>query len=410
MTEDPCAMAIVGDAQVIEFVGPAMQRLIVIAPAVTKEVATAIVEAAVRLPHGQTTVILDTDPEVYRLGYGDPKSLEMLEQGAASGQSVLRRQPGLRLCIVIADSQTLIYAPTPKLIEAGPNTFGGANAIYLGPPPVALERELDPDEGRPRIGAEPFTSKDGDVVRRDLDDNPPQAFDIARRMRVFNAYYEFVELELTGIHIDRKQVRIPEHLLGVADERTRARLRSHFRLIPEDSELSGEPLRNDRDLIARKFLTTVPRFGSVVRRTDKTAMEDEVSALRARIETFKETLKQQLQASMDHAREELVEALLPGVSANPPKKWCASDGRKPDGETCRRFLEQDLVHAFGKASRLLSGMEIILRFKGLTYETLNDKKFIEAATRAGLDVARLHEEFNAAKGQPSPRAQSPSGQ
>ena len=67
MTQEPC-VAIVGEAQVIEYAGPAPQRLIVSAPAVTEEVARAVVETAVRLPPGQTTVVLDTDPEVRRVG------------------------------------------------------------------------------------------------------------------------------------------------------------------------------------------------------------------------------------------------------------------------------------------------------------------------------------------------------
>src|SRR5690606_582210 len=125
--------------------------------------------------------------------------------------------PGLRLCVVVADHRTLIFAPTPQLIEAGPNTTVGANAIYLGSPSAALERDLSAEGGRPKIGAEPLTAEDAQRVRCDLEENPPQSFDIARRMRVFNSYYEFVDLELTGVQIDRKQVRIPAHLMGVAD-------------------------------------------------------------------------------------------------------------------------------------------------------------------------------------------------
>ncbi len=85
-----------------------------------------------------------------------------------------------------------------------------------------------------------------------------------------------------------------------------------------------------------------------------------------------------------------------------------SDGQKPDKETCRRFIERDLGRAFGKANQLLSGMEVTLRFKGVTYETLNDEEFRTAVAKAQppLDVKRLHEEYDAAKATPeetSPR-------
>lgn len=403
MTAQSCAVAIAGDAQVIEFVRSARERLIFVAPAVNQPVAVAICEQAASLGEASTSVILDTDPEVYRLGYGEPDALQLLEAAAHSSQLILRRQPGLRLCIVIADHRTLIFAPTPQLIEAGPNTGGGANAIYLGSPPAALERDLSTDEGRPRIGAEPLTAEDSDRVRRDLQQNPPQQFDIARRMRVFNSYYEFAELELTGVQIDRKQVRIPEHLMGVADERTGARLRSHFQLVPEDSKLSGAHLRKDRDLIADTFLHSVPKFGNLVRRADKPKLEAAVAKLRQRVDEFKEKLEEQLEASIERSRTELLKALLPAVARKPPKELRFSDGQKPDKETCRRFVERDLGRAFGTATQLISGMDVTLRFKGLTYETLKDEEFLTAVEKAQppLDVTRLHEEYEAAKAKPT---------
>ena len=63
----------------------------------------------------------------------------------------------------------------------------------------------------------------------------------------------------------------------------------------------------------------------------------------------------------------------------------------------RTYLEEELRQAFGPASRLLSGMSVRLRFKGVTYETLDDHDFLSTARRAGLDVERLHEEFQVAR-------------
>lgn len=345
------AIAVVGDAQIVDFVGSARERLTVVCPAVVEPIAKAIIERAKVLPRGAVAVILDIDPEVYRLGYGNSDALVMLEEASAHLGISLRRQPGLRLCIIIADSETLIFSPTPKLIEAGLNTSGGANAIYLASTPRILEQELTPAEGRPKVGAEPLSSKSVEDVRRDLEENPPQKFDIARRMRVFNSYYEFVELELTGVHIDRRQIRIPEHLMGVANPETRARLRSHFQLVAENSKLSGDHLRKDRDLISRRFLKNVPNFGNLVRRADKDKLQEAVEQLRQSVQTFKTKLEAELQASIDRSREELTKALLPGVARRPPKEWFFSDGRKPDRDMCRQFVSEDLAKAFGRAGQ-----------------------------------------------------------
>ena len=63
-----------------------------------------------------------------------------------------------------------------------------------------------------------MSTEEVDSLRKNLDDNPPQAFNIARRMTVFNSHFEFAELELTGVNIARKRVRIPNHLLAARGE------------------------------------------------------------------------------------------------------------------------------------------------------------------------------------------------
>jgi len=63
------------DAAVIEMVSSARTRLAVIAPGVTSPVADALARRMQDIPALSLTVILDADPEVYRMGYGDPDAL-----------------------------------------------------------------------------------------------------------------------------------------------------------------------------------------------------------------------------------------------------------------------------------------------------------------------------------------------
>lgn len=396
MSLPPTAIHIGGSRQIADLIRTARSRLVVVAPAVTLDVAEAISAQWRTLPPGTVSIIVDSDPEVYRLGFGTEAALELLVATGAELGDVVRRQPGIRIGIIIADNHTLIYAPTPELIEAGPNTRGSTNAILLGQPPAGLEHDIVPTDGEPRIGRAVLSEGEFDRIKKDLDDNPPQKFDIARRMNVFNSYFEFVELELTGVHIDRKRIQIPTHLLGVADPKTQEQISSHFQLVPERSVLSGEALRKDRDLLARKFLTVIPNYGTVVRRSKKPELAAEVQELQQAVAKFREKLRAELQDAMDKSRGELVKALLPGVQRNPPKDWRFSDGRKPDKDTCKQFLDEELTQAFGAADRLIAGMTVRLTFKGVTYEMLKDETFLAAAAKAGLDVKMMHEELQAA--------------
>jgi hypothetical protein len=82
MSEPQFAIDIAGEQQLVEFVGSARERLVVIAPAVTLPVAEAICAKWHEL-RNDVTIVLDTDPEVYRLGYGDEAALNRLTETAA---------------------------------------------------------------------------------------------------------------------------------------------------------------------------------------------------------------------------------------------------------------------------------------------------------------------------------------
>jgi hypothetical protein len=152
-----------------------------------------------------------------------------------------------------------------------------------------------------------------------------------------------------------------------------------------------------RRAISRRFLRVIPNYGTVVKRSEKAKFIEDVEKLKIAVAAFRAKLQAELQNSMDRSRQELVRALLPGVQRNPPNEWRFSDGRKPDKETCRMFIEQELAQAFGSAERLLSRMTVKLQFKGVTYEMLTAPEFLAATAKAGVGMEKLHEEFQAAK-------------
>ncbi len=95
------------DDSVIELVQSARQRLAVIAPGVTTVVARALADRMTDLPDLSLTIILDADPEVYRMGYGDTEALTIIRNASKAAHFDLREQPGVRCAfrsIVITDS------------------------------------------------------------------------------------------------------------------------------------------------------------------------------------------------------------------------------------------------------------------------------------------------------------------
>ncbi len=398
MPDGPEAFTVATDDVLAGLVKEASERLVVVAPAVSLPVAKAISERIQALPKEAVTLVFDSDPEVYRLGYGTLEALCVVEQTAGARGLIIRRQPGVRIGVIIANDQTLIFTPTSALVEAGPNTQGSANAIRLSVPPRTIETDLGmTDKAPPSVGRSLLTPADVEAVKRDLHDNPPQKFDLARRVRVFNAFIEFVELEVRGTEVSRRTVPIPSYLLAVADTKTQEKLRATFRLVAPGDKLSGAEINKDRSLFTGKLLRVIPRYGTVVLRRDKEALQIALKKLEAAVDKFAERVKASIQDRIDKNVAELVKSLLPGLTKRPPQEWIPSSGERPNKDAIRRLLEDDLRSAFGTADQLIREMRVRCMFKGVTYELLNDHDFIKAVAHSIPELERFHREFDAAE-------------
>ncbi len=123
----------VDDAVLKSNIERARRRLVFIAPGVRGPVADALVNAMAVVPKEAIHFVLDVDPEVCRLGYGDKdyRAMETLQAAAAHHGLTINHHPGIRIGLLIVDDTTLIYSPTPLLIEAESKQPEKPNAIVL---------------------------------------------------------------------------------------------------------------------------------------------------------------------------------------------------------------------------------------------------------------------------------------
>ncbi len=122
---------IVNDEVLIQAIKAARRKLVYVAPGITGPVAQALGQQFKELGKSSVILILDINPEVYRLGYGDVTGLEQLKKYADDHGFEIRHQPGVRIGLLISDDNILIYSPTPLLIEAGSQQPEKPNAILL---------------------------------------------------------------------------------------------------------------------------------------------------------------------------------------------------------------------------------------------------------------------------------------
>lgn len=399
MQSPSSTFAKIDDHDLIRIISSARLRLVLLAPGVSDLVAEAIEAKWMGLGPDGVSIILDLDPEVCRLGYGALEAVQRLHQTAGRLGTTIRSQSGLRICVLMADDQTLIFSPTPLMIEETSSEPDHPNAIYLKSRPQNLLDQLDASGAvGPSVGRGTVSQGEIDQLEGDLRQNPPVKFDISRKVRVFNTQLEFVEFELKRALLSRKTVTIPSDLMGLAkDEKTQRMLHSTFRLIDEDNALSGKKVLRLKQFIAQKFLITLPGYGNVILRSNKESFLAAVGTLKKYTERFQRRVIKGLQQAIDENREKLVDALLPGVKQRPPKRWGKLLPPNPSEEDIRDILNLELQKLFGSAKNVINTICVDLLFMGVTYESLNDAHFVETVRQHIPNLKILFEESGAVK-------------
>lgn len=388
------SMAIANDDTLGRLINTATRRVVLVAPGVSRNLAEVLVKRWGDLGPEAVSVTLDVDPEVCRLGLGEIEAARLLRDTAQKLGTTLNRCDGVRIGVLVADDQTLIYSPTPLLVSTPPKSDTASprpNAILVGPPPADLSRDLGigPEGNKEKVvGLDPVPLSTLTAVETEMKTNPPLPFDLTRKMMVYTSNLQFVELRLVGCMLQRRTIVIPSDIIGLADEKTQRLLESKFRLVDEkEGGMWGDNLRRLKDFIVDRYLVHLPTFGQVVRMSEKSRLETAVKALTRKVERERKQKLKEVQTAIDKRVEVLKAALLPGVLKSPPKRW-----KTTDEEALELLLTMELRKLAGSAADLLDEAKVELRFKGVTYDTLQDPDFINLVKTAMPDMQTLHTE------------------
>jgi hypothetical protein len=388
------------DEALVELISQASRRLIVIAPALTNPVAAAVIARWRLLGGDAVKITLDVNPEVYRLGYGDAAALVALERAGRDLGSILQRHDGIRIGVVIADDVVLAWAPVPALVEAGPRDSNAPNAVLIGKPSEALLAAVGASKegtATQEIGLDKAELVEIEAVQENLKADPPQKFDVARRVRVFNAAFQFVELRMPGTSIGRKTISIPPQLMGAVDAAMEGRLKTLLNVVPKGHELSGKTLQDERRLLDDEYLAIIPGYGHVVLREQKSVFQAAVESLSKKVDRFKAHVEAELESELSKRVDELFTMLLPRLKEKPPESWLMFVDPSERDTQIERRLRADLKKAVGTAARYVGEMKISLVLRDVTFESLNDQAFVGAARKVFPDLKALHVEFDAAR-------------
>lgn len=398
------ALTSLSPEKLIELIKSSVKRIAYMAPGIHDDVADALMDAYRRLGGENVQVIVDTDGDVFRLGFGTIEALEKVSVGAKEWGGMICHQKGVRVGVLIADDFFAIFSPQPLLVASEQLNKDDVNGIIL-----TLESPIEkiaeqvgsaPSQINRAFGLDPVPPAKLEAVKEEVIKNPPMKFDMARKVNVFNAQIEFVELELRGSRVTRKTVSLPPSVVSVTTEELRHRVHTTLRLIGtskaiEDAEKKLHLLRR---AIEKEFLRPLGRYGVVILRTRKDEFGEAVKVLEDEVEKFKKVFKDEIDAASAETKAQLkkavVENLKKGEAIEHYVSWKSWNSQKSDED----YASQLVDHAIKNATEFTSKMTLSLQFKAVTYEVLKDPEFRGLVENEFPDLKQHMEEFQAVKG------------
>lgn len=386
-------------------------------PGIQLEVARALLDVVARLGSEVLTVCLDFDERVMRMGYGSIEAVALV-RGAGI---VVRSAPGMRFGLVIADDRGFVYTPTPLYLESEPGLCAAPNAMRIGGEQVtealmrlspaakaiAAAQAKTPAE-KQRINALPLEVGSTEISDRSfadigtsLKEAPPVRFDLARQVRVFESYLQYVELSLTGAAIQRHRLAIPTSIQKLGGSKDlEGRLRTTFDLIEKGGKLSSKPLEDALNEIRKFFTPSLGKdHGRVVLKAAKPLLEKRLEEFGAKLKSHQESVAADLQKHLDESRKQIVEYYRARVMDAPPDALVGGLlAGGPSDADAERWLHEELDRVFPLAADLIREMKLDVRYKDVTYETLNQKDFLELVKEAfpRVNWDKAYKEFKAA--------------
>jgi hypothetical protein len=385
------------------------------APGVHKEVAKAIAEASQRLGPEMITVCIDFDEHVLRMGFGDLVAVNMLRNVGLQINSTL----GLRTGLLIVDHLGYVFTPTALFLESGRLPVGAPNAMRMSRDQVtqtlscmspaakaiaiaisnsSIEKEKIRIQNI-ELKSEVISNEQFNRLDNLLKEVPPIKFDVARQVRVFNAYLQYVELKLSGAAIQRHRLAIPPSIQkfgGSAD--FEGRLKTTFDLIERGDELSSKFLEDKLNGIRKNFTRSLGKeHGRVVLKSAKQNFELRINEFREELMMHQLKVKKDLQQQLDISRKQIIDYYVPHVVQNPPDAMKGQFQNFTESDA-RYWLDGELERIFPRADTLIKKMQLDVRYKDVTFETLNQNNFLEAVKEAfpRVDWDKAYSEFRAA--------------
>lgn len=384
----------VQDEDLIRSIQCATTRVVIFAPGLSSAVSKALIACMQLGRVKQIVIVLDGDEEACRLGYCDAPSLEMLFAAAQQYKVSLKRQPGLRIGLLMTDDNVLIWTPTPLMFEA-PRQMAEPNGMVLTPETLkALPQVLGVDPNMPdapaEIGRVDLKVEEVMKVVAAIKAAPPAPFNLARLSRVFSAKFQFIENVVRGAELIRREMRLDSLIVNSdAPEALRQLLHTTIQPFSTDADKTvevgvlvngelayrktGEVLTRPTtqaemhaywDALTDQYIVNLIGFGKIIRLTDKAKFEEGRAAFELILKAWVAGFQLLVKGDHDKRVGKVVDLIVSRMEKASAK------------EKLTRAQIEDLVRkGLDKLRVIEPGVKVL--YKNITVESTRDQEFLD---------------------------------
>ena len=258
---------------------------------------------------------------------------------------------------------------------------------------------------------DPVPSETLEGTIRKLQEDPPEPFDLTRKVRVFSSKFQFVETELQGAEWTKRKIRISsllinsdlsEDLQDTLDTQVLPYQNKSDVTIDAPHIVRGQIAYNrngdkilvpttQRDIemtwqeIKKRHLFTIPGFGSLVRRQDIAKFRSEIRAFKELLQDWVGKFRRQIESDKDRIIRDIVESIRSRVERS---------GRKD--KLGGIDLNREIREGFERMRVIEPRVRVVI--KNVSWESSRDTEFTDALRRAlpPDDLSGWFDEFTAA--------------
>jgi hypothetical protein len=371
----------------------ANRQIVLSLPNISLIIAEALLELK-RKKNLRIKIFIEINEQSYRTGYGEIEALQKLSDAKID---VLDKKD-VNLYFIIVDSEGFFHFPKSRFTEEEgiaydlfPMETNQVKTIKFLFDALDEDDEIedeiieniDPNVIQTIAGSIKVPEKDKTLeLIKTISNDPPLKPEYNRKLSVYTAKFQFVELKFKGANLHVKKVTLPSKALPFKDAKLKNAIEANLRLFADLSEIEFmQPffdLKTEVDLLRTNYLVHLKeRDKNLIVREEKPAFESILKIITENVDNLKINMQNKLQDEIGKSRKSIAENLADFLRINTIEEL-----KGLTGDTLEREISNYVssivsrIH-FPSAKHLLEEISFSWFYYDLTWEDLNNEKVLK---------------------------------